>query len=148
MRQSKIEIYLHYVWTTENRRPVLTPERERSVYRCIIQEAEKLECILCALGGIEDHVHLLLKIPSKYSPAHIIKQIKAVSSRLLHEQFPETAGLRWQEGYGVFSVTPAQRQPVIYYIQNQKHHHANFTTHPRWEETDEEYTPKDTHQNV
>ena len=142
MRQSKVEIYLHYVWTTHNRLPFISMERERAVHRCIIQEAERLECVLCALGGIEDHVHLLLKVPSKLAPAHIIKQIKALSSRFLHDEFPETEGLFWQEGYGVFSVTPGQRQPVIDYIQNQKQHHANGTIHSRWEATDEEYTPK------
>jgi putative transposase len=144
MRQSLVEIYLHYVWTTQNRLPVITSERERALYRCIIQEAEKLECVVCALGGVEDHVHLLLKISSKHAPAFLIKQIEGVSSRFLHDQFPDTGGLRWQEGYGVFSVTPTQIQPVIAYIQNQKQHHADGTLHHRWEATDEEYSrPQD-----
>ena len=138
MRRSLVEVYLHFVWTTQNRLPVITAGRERAVYRCIIEEAESMECVVCALGGVEDHIHLLLKIPSKYAPAEIVKKIKGVSSRFLHDQFPETEGLRWQEGYGVFSVTPSQTEPVIAYIQNQKEHHAHGTLHHRWEQADEE----------
>lgn len=135
MRTSKVEIYLHFVWATDNRLPVITPERERAVYRCIINEAERLECVVCALNGILDLVHLLLKVPSKHAPSFIMKQIKGISSKFMHDQFPETEGLRWQEGYGVFSVTPNHRQAVIDYIQNQKQHHSDSTLHSKWEET-------------
>jgi REP element-mobilizing transposase RayT len=88
-----------------------------------------------------DHVHLLVKMPTRLSASQLMHQIKGVSSHFVHEQLEGMEGFRWQEGYGVFSVTPGHRKTVVDYIENQKQHHAENTTHLRWEETDEEYIP-------
>ena len=89
-----------------------------------------------------DHVHLLVKTPTRLAPARLMQQVKGVSSHFTHDRLAECEGFFWQEGYGVFSVGRNQRQAVIAYIANQKQHHAANTLHTAWEETDEEYTPK------
>lgn len=66
MRQSKIEIYLHFVWATLGRNPFITTEIEREIYRCIENEARQMGCEILALNGMPDHVHLLVKIPAKW----------------------------------------------------------------------------------
>ena len=88
-----------------------------------------------------DHVHLLVKAPTRLSAAQIANQVKGVSSRFVHECLPYNEGFKWQNGYGVFSVGRNQVKGVTDYILNQKQHHAAETIHADWEETDEEYTP-------
>ena len=61
MQKSKAEHYLHFVWTTQQLHPLLTPEVEKSVYRCIQVEAKRLKCAVLALGGLPDHVHLAVR---------------------------------------------------------------------------------------
>ena len=142
MRQSKAEIYLHFVWATHCRLPLLAPDVEEAVHRCIQQEAQQLGCDVLALGGMPDHVHLLVKLPTRLAPARLMQQIKGVSSHFTHDHLTECEGFFWQEGYGVFSVGRNQRQTVAAYIANQKQHHADNTVHAAWEEADEEYVPR------
>ena len=147
MRQTKAEIYLHLVWGTKHRQPWITPELERAVYRCIEKEVLRLKCQLLAIGGIADHVHLLVKTPTTLAVAKLANQVKGISSHMVHDQFPGNEAFDWQDGYGVFSVGVNQVPPVRDYVLNQKEHHANGPIYPRWEETDEAYIPKSSTQS-
>jgi putative transposase len=138
MRRSKAEIYLHFVWGTWQRSPFITPEIERDLYRCIESEAERLEVTVLAIGGVADHVHLLVRIPTRLSAANLAKQVKGVSSTFVRDQLHPAEPFRWQEGYGVFSVSRSHVPRVITYINNQKRHHAENKLWSEWEETDEE----------
>ena len=138
MRRSKIEVYLHFVWATYERRPLLTPEIEQAVYGCILTEAARLRCEVLALGGTEDHVHLAIQFSNTVCLGDLMKQVKGVSSHLVKAEFGEETFFRWQEGYGVFSFSRPHREKVIAYVQNQKHHHERGNLWPEWEETDEE----------
>ncbi len=142
MRQSKAEVYLHLVWATLGREPFLTAEIERSVYRCIEKEARRLRCEVLGIGGTADHVHLCVKLPTSLAVAKLANQVKGVSSHFVHDQLLGDLPFRWQEGYGVFSVSPNQVSRVLAYIEDQKRHHAENSLHSRWEETDEEYLPR------
>ncbi|HZT44304.1 MAG TPA: IS200/IS605 family transposase [Chthonomonadaceae bacterium] len=141
MRHSKAHVYLHIVWTTWQRQPYITPDIERAVYHSIENEAKRLEATLLAIGGMPDHVHLVVKIPTRLSIARLMNQIKGVSSHCVHEQLPGHEAFRWQEGYGVFSMGLNQVGRAIAYVQNQKRHHANKTLWPQWEEAEEECIP-------
>jgi len=130
MSESKAEYYLHFVWTTQQRCPLLTPQVEASAYRCLQAEARRLRCAVLALGGMPDHVHIAVRAPTDLSPAQAMKQIKGVSSKFIGDQFcrRENRALdwfQWQEGYGVFSFSVSQKTRIIRYIQNQKQHHAD-----------------------
>ena len=114
---------------------------ERPIYRAIEQEAQRLVCAVLAVNGMADYVHLLVKSPTRLSPAKIMAQVKGVSSVFANAQIFGQDGFRWQEGYGVFSVGRNQRNGVIAYIKEQKEHHSKQNLQPDWEETGEEYTP-------
>jgi len=75
-----------------------------------------------AVGGTEDHVHLLISLPSSMAIATAMREIKSGSSRWMHETggMPEFA---WQEGYGAFSVGQKQAETTVAYIAGQKEHH-------------------------
>ncbi len=142
MRQSKAEVHLHIVWATWKREAFVTEEIERAVYRCIGSEAHKLGCTVLAIGGMPDHVHLCLKMPTHRAISAVMNQVKGVSSRFVHDRISPDLPFQWQEGYAVFSVGPNQVKAVLDYIHSQKQHHQTGTLHSRWEETDEEYQPK------
>ncbi len=80
-----------------------------------------------AIGGIADHVHVLLSLPSPLPVAKAMQLIKGGSSKFVHETFPEHPGFAWQEGYGAFSVSISHVEEAIAYIQRQAEHHRKRT---------------------
>jgi REP element-mobilizing transposase RayT len=80
-----------------------------------------------AIGGVEDHVHLLLSIPATLSVAKAIQLVKGASSKWVHETFPKRRLFAWQEGYGAFSIGISQVASTVAYIQSQSEHHRRLT---------------------
>jgi len=79
---------------------------------------------LFAAGGTSNHVHLLLRVPPILPLSKAVQELKASSSRWLHEHGYRFA---WQEGYGAFSVSQSQRQTVVDYIAQQAEHHRKWS---------------------
>ncbi len=75
------------------------------------------------VGGIEDHIHLLLSLRATMPIAKAMQLIKGGSSKWIHETFPEQRLFAWQEEYGAFSVSVSQLETITNYIQNQREHH-------------------------
>lgn len=133
MPQSKVEVYLHYVWATRLRIPMITPQVERAIHRSIQSQVQNLGCVVISVNGTDDHVHLLVKIAPTVDIARLANQVKGASSFLVKQEFPEMTGFSWQDGYAAFSVTPNQVERVSSYVHNQKQHHNDGTTFNRWE---------------
>jgi REP element-mobilizing transposase RayT len=74
------------------------------------------------IGGVEDHVHLLIGLKATHQLADVVRELKSVSSRWVHDEIGKH-GFGWQEGYGAFTVSPTQREAVRRYIENQEEHH-------------------------
>jgi len=70
--------YYHIIWATESRQPLITPERESELYRYIIGKADGIGCILHAIGGMADHIHLVVSIPPKYPLPILSRRLKGV----------------------------------------------------------------------
>ena len=79
------------------------------------------------IGGMEDHVHILLSLPSTLSIAKALQLIKGGSSKWVHETFPDHRMFGWQVKYGAFSVSVSQLDTIIQYIKDQKEHHRQMT---------------------
>jgi putative transposase len=75
-----------------------------------------------AVGGTDDHVHLLLSLPSSIPIAQAMREIKSASSRWMHESC-DLVGFEWQEGYGAFSIGTSQIAATLAYISSQQQHH-------------------------
>lgn len=140
MRRNKLAVYSHFVWGTWDRQPAITDEIQRPLYRCIGSVCQEKGCAILAIGGVEDHVHLLVTLPSTLTMADLMHDVKGTSSRLVMGEFLGEGGFRWQGGYGAFSVSPRDRKRVIQYTLNQKQHHAEGSVWPAAEETWEEVT--------
>jgi putative transposase len=80
-----------------------------------------------AVGGVVDHVHILISLPATLSVARAIQLLKGNSSKWIHETFPSRAPLGWQEGYGAFSIGVSGIEATKRYIRNQAEHHRKRT---------------------
>lgn len=137
-------LYYHLVWATKERQPFINQERETKLYHYIIGKSDQIRCIVHAIGGIEDHIHLVISIPPTLSIADCVKRIKGSSAHYLNNlQSNSLDKFAWQEGYGVFSLGSKQLEQAITYVQNQKIHHSQKTTIASLEHyTSEDDSPK------
>lgn len=122
-------LYYHLVWATKERQPLITPDKESELYSYIISKADVLGSIVHAIGGIENHIHLVVSIPPSLSIAEFVKNIKGSSAHHLnHGLFDSCPTFSWQRGYGVFSLGGKQLAQTVDYVRNQKAHHMQGTT--------------------
>ncbi len=124
---SYISSYHHCVFSTKERRPLITPELAERLWPFLggIARQNKMKAI--EVGGVEDHVHILLSMPATLSIAMAMQLIKGGSSKWVHETFPEHRLFAWQEKYGAFSVSESRKDSVIQYIKGQPEHHKKVT---------------------
>jgi REP element-mobilizing transposase RayT len=114
---------VHCVFSTKDRRKLLTPEILARLFPYLSGIARKNGMTALAVGGVEDHVHLLLSLPTMLPVAKAIQLVKGGSSKWLRETFPELAQFAWQAGYGAFSIGIAQVERTRRYIEGQADHH-------------------------
>ena len=113
---------------------MITPIREAPLYQFIDYKTTELGGSLHAIGGIADHVHVIVSSPPSLALSEYVKAIKGSSSRYLNANYPNpSAKFKWQQEYGVFSISPKSLDRAIAYAQTQKHHHAHGTTFPHVE---------------
>ena len=117
---------------------MITPDIERQLYRVIEHEARDLGCIVIALNGTDDHVHLLVAMRATLSVAELIKQVKGTSSRFVNDALQPKTQFKWQANYGALTVSRWDIDRIVAYIKRQKDHHANGETVPELEQTHEE----------
>lgn len=133
MRSNFTQLYLHYVWATWDRLPIITPDIQQIVYAAIIQHCEKLKCTVIAIGGVEDHVHLLTGFPPTISVSDVIKQIKGSSSHFITHEIKPGEFFKWQGSYEAFTVSHDALDSVANYIRNQATHHCQKSFITSWE---------------
>jgi len=130
---SRVEVYIHYVWGTIHREPLVTPEFERLLYRCIQAQCDKLECPVIAIGGMPDHIHLAVRLNVKLPIWKVMHVVKGTSSAFMRDKLIKPGDMfGWQDGYGSFSFGGSDTG-VVEYIRNQKRHHADGTLWPEVE---------------
>ena len=124
MRKPYASLHVHLVWATWDRLPLITPDIQPRIYRCIQAEAFELGCEVGAIGGIEDHVHVLVRCSPAVSVSNLVKQIKGTSSRIVQREILQRGEFfKWQGSYGAFSIARNQIEPVRRYIRRQQEHH-------------------------
>ena len=122
------KVWVHTVWVTKYREPIITSSLEKVLYAKIRAEFKKLRCPLKIINGAPDHVHCLFKMNASLSMAQTIKQVKGSSSRYINELGLTLDTFKWQEGYASFSVSESALEKVFQYIRNQKEHHGIVTS--------------------
>ena len=122
MSHTHAAVLVHCVFSTKERAPLIREPEVLWRYLAVLARDRKI--LLFAAGGTANHVHLLISVPPALCLATALRELKAHSSRWIREHGCRFA---WQEGYGAFSVSHAQRQAVIHYIGSQPEHHRKWT---------------------
>jgi REP element-mobilizing transposase RayT len=115
---------IHCVFSTKERHKTMTPEIKERLWAYMGGIARENKIKALAMGGIDDHVHLLLSLPATMPVSKAIQLIKGGSSKWVHETFVNRKRFAWQEGYGAFSIGISQVDETISYIQSQPVHHG------------------------
>jgi putative transposase len=124
---SYVSSYHHCVFSTKERRPMITPALRERLWPFMGGIARQNNMTAVEIGGVEDHVHMLLALPSTVSIARALQLIKGGSSKWVHDTFPEHRLFGWQTKYGAFSVSVSQLDKIISYIKGQEGHHRKVT---------------------
>ena len=121
------QIYIHYVFAVQSRDAAIDAQWRESLYQYISGIVRKRKQHTVAIGGIHDHVHLLVSMNPTISPSDLMADVKRASSKWINENHMVLGHFAWQEGFGAFSYAKSQINIVIRYIQNQEEHHRKKT---------------------
>jgi REP element-mobilizing transposase RayT len=124
---SYVSSYFHCVFSTKGRQLLIPPPLRDRLWPFLGGIARQNEMRALEIGGMPDHVHLLLSMPSTISIAKALQLIKGGSSKWVHDTFPEHWAFGWQVKYGAFSVSVSSLDKTIEYIKNQEEHHRRMT---------------------
>ena len=124
---SYVSSYYHCVFGTKERRPLIPPALRDRLWPYLGGIARQNEMTAIEIGGMPDHVHILLSLPSTLPIAKAMQLIKGGSSKWVHESFPEHRLFGWQVKYGAFSVSVSQLEKTTHYIRSQAEHHRKMT---------------------
>jgi putative transposase len=127
MGQSLVKNYLHIVFSTKHRQPLIHKPYNEELYNYLGGICRDLECYPVIVGGHTDHVHILCMLSKKIALKKLLEEAKSHSSKWMKTKAESLANFYWQDGYGAFSVNPSQVEIVKTYIQNQEEHHRKKT---------------------
>lgn len=122
------DLYAHCVWATWDRLPIIPQDAELRLYNAIGAKCIELGCCALAIGGISDHVHVLLRFTPTIALSQLIGEIKGASSHVMTHEIRPGAFFKWQAGYGMFTLSKRGLPHVARYIEQQRIHHANAST--------------------
>jgi len=117
------QILLHVVFSTKHRKPWITTDIAERLYPYLGGIIRVEKGVLYDISGVEDHVHLYLRLRPDQSVSDLIRAVKTRSSKWVHDTFPTLGAFAWQEGYAVFSVSKSQEDAVKKYIATRAEHH-------------------------
>jgi putative transposase len=136
-----IQLYVHLVWATWNRMPLLTDDLRNRIYGVVRSKCESLKCDLLAVGGIEDHVHALIRLHPTVAVADLAKEIKGASSHFVTHIAAPGDFFKWQGSYGAFTIRIDEVERVKAYIHDQPAHHASANLMPLYEQVEQDDPP-------
>ncbi|MDH3527975.1 MAG: IS200/IS605 family transposase [Acidobacteriota bacterium] len=127
MANTYSSLFYHLVFSTKNRKYFLKPDKENRIWDYLSGIARNIGATPIQVGGIEDHIHALLRAKPVHSPSVLMNQIKGSSSHWIKNEFSDLFSFGWQDGYSVFSVSKSNVAAVVSYIKNQREHHSNLS---------------------
>ena len=127
MPQSLVKIYVHTIFSTKNRQPLIDREISDQLFSYLAGICNGLECFPVKVGGHNDHVHILSLLSKKIAVMKFLEELKTASSNWIKKQNKRYANFYWQGGYGAFSVSASEVDRVTKYIELQHEHHRTIT---------------------
>ncbi len=114
-------LHYHIVFSTKNRLPFIRPEWRSQLHEYLGGTVRGLDGVAETVGGVEDHVHLLISLKTTSAPAELVRELKKASSVWAAENHERS--FAWQEGYSIFTVSWTHCAAVRSYIAGQEEHH-------------------------
>ncbi|MEX2592815.1 MAG: IS200/IS605 family transposase [Anditalea sp.] len=125
MPHSFNKIWIHAIWATKERKPLIQAGVELKIQGFISAQLLEQGCPVRIINGMSDHIHCLFLLNPQKSIAEVIKQIKGSSSHFINQNSLISDKFSWQTGYAAYSVSESMVEKVYQYIRNQKQHHQN-----------------------
>lgn len=133
MPHSFNKIWMHAIWATKDRQPLIKPSAETKTFDYISNQLREMGCTVRITNGMPDHVHSLFLLNPQKSIAEVIKQVKGSSSHFINQTNIIPQKFAWQTGYAAYSVSESVLEKVFLYIQNQKQHHHKLSFQEEYE---------------
>ena len=127
MGQSLVNNYIHIVFSTKHREPLIDTFVEAELHSYLGGVCNQFECQVIKIGGYTDHIHILCMLSKKMALMNLVEKVKSNSSKWIKTKGDAYRTFYWQDGYGAFSVNPTEINRVINYIGNQHEHHSKKT---------------------
>ncbi len=127
MAQSLSSLLIHIIFSTKNRQPLILKDIRKDLYDYITGISRLCESHLHEIGGIDDHVHLLISLARTLPLCKLVEEIKKGSSKWIKTKGKTYNNFSWQNGYGAFSIGQSNYDRVRKYIQNQDEHHKKIS---------------------
>ena len=127
MPQSLARCAVHLDWSTRDREPFLHESIRPRVYELLKAAAYKLESPCIGIGGVDDHVHMLVLQSRNVALKDLVGKIKSGSSSRIKDLHKRCGGFAWQAGYGAFSISPGHEKSLLEYFARQEEHHRRVT---------------------
>lgn len=119
--------FFHLIWSTKNRKPLIDTSCQERLYQYMGGIIRQHGASLIEIGGISNHVHLLIMIGNLDHYSSLVRMIKADSSRWMHKVWKDKKDFAWQDGYGSFVVSYTHTDVVREYIKTQEKHHSKVS---------------------
>jgi putative transposase len=127
MSQSLVKNLIHLVYSTKDRRPLITDSVRDGLFAYQAVVFKQWDSPALVIGGVEDHVHALFSLSKNHALKTIVEEVKKGSSKWIKTQGVSFQNFYWQTGYGAFSVSQSNVEAVIHYIETQAEHHKKLT---------------------
>ena len=118
-----IRVWIHFVWSTKNRVPLLKTGIRKKVFKHIKENAKEKGIFMDSINGYTDHMHCLVSLGSEQTMSKIVQLIKGESSYWINKNEMCDEKFGWQDEYFAVSVSESQVEKVRQYIFNQEEHH-------------------------
>jgi putative transposase len=113
----------HIIFSTKHREPLITPEFRGELCPYVAGILQGQDGLPLEIGGMPDHLHLVIRIKPDVSVSEIVRLVKANSSKWANERPAGVGHFAWQRGYGAFTVSFSQLDAVRQYVRRQEEHH-------------------------
>lgn len=127
MANTYTQIYIHYVFAVQNRIGLIQSRWKGELYKYITGTITNKGHKLFAIGGMPDHIHILISMSGKQSPSDLMADVKRSSSLWINENRLVAGKFSWQEGFAAFSYGKSQISNIVNYIETQAEHHKKRT---------------------
>jgi putative transposase len=127
-------LFYHFVWSTKHGEPIIEQGWEASLHKAIVSKVVEQQWIVHAVGGIDNHVHLVVTVPPKIALSAFIGQVKGSASHFVNHEILPGYTFAWQDEYGVVSFGERHLPWVVRYAHGQARHHAEGTAVARLEQ--------------